>query len=369
MKKIMLGIFGALIPFLLVMSQPVSGCTDFRLTAKDNTVLISRSMEFAIDFKSNLRSSPREREFTNTTPDNKTALSWKSKYGYLYLDGLNVDTAIDGMNEEGLSFEALYLPNETMYQTIPTGKENQALPYYELGDWVLSNFKTVDEVKQALSNIYVYARSLPETNNMSLPMHAAIYDATGKGIVVEFVNGKMNIFDNKLGVMTNSPTYDWQLTNLRNYLNLSPTNPNPVQVNGMTFVSTGQGSGMFGLPGDISPPSRFVKISTLLKTVLPANDSQSIVNLAQHIMNTVDIPLGFVREPQDNNKYTNETTQWVVFKDLTNKLFYYRTYENLALHLVDLKKVDFSKGAAPLKMPIASQQIVVPVTDQFVASK
>src|SRR5687767_5573438 len=108
--------------FLGIFAQLAGACTDFRLTAQDGTILIARSMEFALDLKSNLRSSPRNREFKALAPSGKTGFSWKAKYGYVYLDGLNVDMATDGMNEQGLSFEALYLPGLAEYQTLDNKK-------------------------------------------------------------------------------------------------------------------------------------------------------------------------------------------------------------------------------------------------------
>src|SRR5579872_71431 len=179
-------------------------CTDFRLTAKDGTVLITRSLEFALDLKSELCTSNRDRNFTTTGPDGKPTMSWKTKYGYVFLNGLNIDMAADGMNEKGLSFEALYLPNFAEYQTVPAGHMDQAIPYYNFGDWVLGNFETVDQVRAALNTVYVYAEKLPQTDNTVFPLHFAIYDATGKGIVVEYVGGKLNVYENKIGVMTNS---------------------------------------------------------------------------------------------------------------------------------------------------------------------
>lgn len=340
-------------------------CTDFRISANDGTVLITRTLEFAQDLKSNLRSSPRERDFTVITPNGKPGMSWKSKFGYVYVDGLNQDFAVDGLNEQGLSFEYLLLPNETQYQTIPEGQEKRAMSYLNFGDWVLSNFKNVDEVRAALPNIMVYAQALPAIGNIVFPLHAAIYDASGKGIVVEFVNGKMNVFDNKIGIMTNAPTYDWQITNLRNYVNLSPANPQPVFADGIEFVATGQGAGMKGLPGDISPPSRFVKMSVMLQTVVPATDITSALNNAQHIINNVDIPLGFVREPQ-SGKIVNEYTQWTLFKDLTHKTFFYHTYDDSSLRMVTLADVDFSPKAPHLIMPLARPQTLVDVTDLFI---
>jgi choloylglycine hydrolase len=367
MKNLRISLILPLLFFILSMNNAYS-CTDFRLTAKDGTILITRSMEFSVDFNSNLRSSPRGRTFNTTALDGNPALTWKSKYGYLYLDGMNIDAAIDGMNEQGLTIEALYLPNFAQYQTIPSGQDRNALPYPYFGDWILGNFKTVDEVRQAITKIYVFPSKVPGMGDMIFPLHFSIYDSTGNGLIVEYVGGKLNLYDNKIGILTNSPTYDWHLNNLNNYVHLTPTNPQPVVDNGVKFAATGQGFGMIGLPGDISPPSRFVKTTALTKVVVQPDDAKTALNLAEHIINNVDIPRGLAREP-NNGKYINETTQWVVFKDATHKVFYYRTYNDLSLRSVDMSKVDLSENASRLKMPIASQGYVKDLTNQFVNSK
>lgn len=338
-------------------------CTDFKLTAKDGTLLITRSMEFGQDLQSNLRSSPRGRVFTTTTANNKPGLTWTAKYGYVYVDGFNIDASFDGLNEAGLTFEYLYLPGETQYQTVPAGKESQALPYFLFGDWVLSNFKTIDEVKQALGQIYVGELLIPELGNAVLPAHASIYDASGKGIVVEFYNNKMNVFDN-IGIMTNAPKYDWQVANLRNYINLSATNPDPIKQGGMIYTGTGQGTGAVGLPGDASPPSRFVKTAFMVANVYPAENAKDLLNLAEHIINNVDLPAGFVRAT-DAGKTATDTTEWVVFKDITNKIIYYRTYHDMTLRAVSLDKMDFSANAPRLKMPLATSENIINMTDTF----
>lgn len=366
MKKI-LATVSALAVFSTTLLNQVNACTDFRVTTKDGSVLIARSMEFSQDMQSNLRNGLRGKQFASIMINGKPSFSWKGKYGYLYLDAMNQDIAVDGMNENGLSFEYLYLPGETQYQTVPAGKENQAIPYYSFGDWVLSNFKTVDEVRQALANIYVVSQTLPNLGNVVFPVHASIYDSSGKGIVVEFVGGKMNIFD-QIGIMTNSPTYDWHVTNIRNYINLSPYIPTPVTSGGLTFTATGQGSGMVGLPGDASPPSRFVKMSVMLKSVYPVSAAADALNMAQHIINNVDLPAGFARSVE-NGQEASDTTQWVVFKDLTNKILYYRTYNDMTLRSVTFSKLDFSETASLFKMPLAAEPYVMDVTSKFMSSK
>src|SRR3990167_4688370 len=268
--------------FALTHIHTAIACTDFRLKAQDGTILISRSMEFAADMRSNLLSSPRGRTYTNTTPDGKPGLTWKSTYGYVFLDAFDTGLALDGMNEMGLAIEALYLPGETQYQTIPAGKNDRAMAYLNFCNWILGNFKSIAEVKQALPTVLVYAQTIPQAGTLIFPLHFAITDATGTSIIVEFVNGNMNVYDNQIGVLTNSPIYPWQVTNLRNYINLSPMTPTPVIDNGITFAATGQGAGMVGLPGDISPPSRFVKMSVLLKTVFTPKNAVEAINVAQH---------------------------------------------------------------------------------------
>jgi choloylglycine hydrolase len=160
--------------------------------------------------------------------------------------------------------------------------------------------------------------------------------------------------------MTNSPPYDWQMTNLRNYINLSPDNAKPVTVNGVEYSSAGQGSGLVGLPGDPTPPSRLVEtVVALNAAVKPKNDTEALV-LGQKLMNRVDLPAGLARDPSSGE---SDITQWVVFRDHTNKVYYYRTYEDMTLQAVDLKKLDFSPGAPARRIAIASTKPTVRFID------
>lgn len=352
---------------LCLFSQAGFTCTDFKLQATDGTVMVTRSMEYALDLKSNLRSSNRGRTYTMTSPSGQAGLNWKAKYGYVFLDALDQDMAVDGMNEKGLSFEALYLPGLAKYQTVPTGQEANALPYLHLGDWILSNFETAQQVKTAIKQIYVYQQAIPGMGDQVFPLHFSIHDANNNSIVIEYVNGALSVYDNYVGVMTNSPIFPWHVTNLQNYLYLSPADPKPVVVEGVTYAVLGEGFGMAGLPGDVSPPSRFVRMAVLSRVAHPVSDAMNLLNLSEHIINNVDIFLGLARE-KVSGKATSELTQWVVFKDLSHKKFYYRTYNNLTPRAVDLQQIDFTDKAQRLKMPIASGSYIQDVTSHFLKS-
>ena len=77
-------------------------------------------------------------------------------------------------------------------------------------------YATVDEVREGLKNIRVVPVPEPALNGPP-PLHWTVIDKNGEAIVVEYIKGELTIFDNPLRVMTNSPNFDWHMTNLRNY--------------------------------------------------------------------------------------------------------------------------------------------------------
>ena len=109
----------------------------------------------------------------------------------------------------------------------------------------LENFASVEEVKANIGNIVVPAVVFGGWG-FAPEAHYIVSDASGNSIVIEYVGGKLKVHDNPLGVITNSPTFDWQMTNLRNYLNFSMTNAPPVKLGSVTLLPIGQGSGMSG---------------------------------------------------------------------------------------------------------------------------
>lgn len=364
MKKLFVFLF----ILALFLAKPLFACTEFRLQAKDNTIMITRTMEYGPKLNSNIRSSNRDREFVLTTPNGKPAMSWKAKYGYVFMDGFDLDVAVDGVNERGLSFGALYLSGLTSYQVVPKNYNRKSLSYVHIGDWILSNFSTVAEVKAALQKIYVYGEPIPVLDHLIIPLHFSVYDNLGNGLVIEYINGQLNLHENKIGVLTNSPSYSWHLENLKNYSHLSPFNPEPFQLNGVMLFPDGFGFGMIGLPGDHTPPSRFVKTATILRFITVPMDADQTLNIASHIINNMDIPKGIIRE-KNTPDHLMGVTQWTVHKDLSHNILYFHTYEDLRLYSIDIKKLDFSKNASRLKMDLPTVQVIEDLTKRFVNSK
>jgi choloylglycine hydrolase len=175
------------------------------------------------------------------------------------------------------------------------------------------------------------------------PAHFILTDAAGNCAVLEYIGGELKVHANPFGVMSNSPSFDWHVTNLANYINLTVTNVPPIEIDGRQVKSFGQGSGMLGLPGDFTPPSRFVRAVAFSSTALPVDSARVGVLQAFHILNQFDIPKGAARG-KENGQTVADYTLWTSAADLANLRYYFRTYENSCIRMVDLKAVDLNAG-------------------------
>ncbi len=343
-------------PFLLLglVENGANACTGIRLKTKDGAHIYGRTLEFADPLKSEIVVIPRGKEYVGLAPENRPGLRWTVKYGIVGVNAYGFDHIVDGVNEKGLVVGAFYHPDYAKYETISKEDEPKTLAPWEFSTWLLSRFATVAEAKREAPGIKVGTVVLPSPLDMTPPLHYILHDPSGDCAVIEFTEGKMKVYDNPLGVITNSPNFDWHVTNLRNYINLSPTNVPPVALSGIKVGPLGQGSGLLGLPGDYTPPSRFIRAVTFSQSAEQAPTAEAGVNLAAHILNTFDIFSGAVRAKQGNKTYL-ETTEWTVYTDMTNKRFYFKTYEDQRIRKIELSKLNFDSGKV-LVIPMVSEQ-------------
>jgi choloylglycine hydrolase len=343
----------------LVTARPTSACTAFQLTSADGAHVYFRSMEFGFPFNSKLLVIPRGTEYTGTAPNGKSGLTWQAKYGVV---GLNVHIArtvvADGMNEKGLVVGMLYLPGYSQYLPPDDTKTAQTIGSWEAVTYLLATCADVEESVTALTkSVYVAQQEFPPFQQI-LPVHYWIGDATGKVVIAEYVSGKLNIHQNPLGSLTNSPPFDWHQINLSNFVNLSPVNVPSKKLGSLEVVNFGQGSGFIGLPGDLTPPSRFVRASLFSQWATPGKTAPETVNLGFHILNTFDIFDGaiksdtasqtentksFLKSTGESQLVSTDTTEWIVAHDRTNLKTYVRTYGGLKIQAVDLKQAGFDR--------------------------
>ena len=337
---------------VVLFPWPADACTAFRLAATDGTVLSVRSMEFAVDLKYDVVVVPRNRTYTSPAPNGKDGLSWKTRYGFVGIAQFGMEYGVsDGMNEAGLAMGMLWFESDMKWQDVAAGEEGRALAQLMVGDWLLGSFSTVEEVKREVPRVKVFRYTDPGTA-LSPTVHFVVYDAAGGCIVIEYEDGVCHIYDNPLGLLTNAPRFPWQLANLRQYVGMKTESPAPCSVSGVVFPATGHGAGMIGLPGDLTPPSRFVRLATLTRFADVQPDAARTLNLARHIISTFEIPFGLVTDTMPDGSVRKESTQWVTYRDLTNRVFYFTTYDNFTLRKLDLKTLDFS-GQGVKRIPMS----------------
>ena len=80
-----------------------------------------------------------------------------------------------------------------------------------------------------------------------------------KAITIESVKDGLKIYENSVGVLTNSPDFNMQIFNLNNYAHISQKNPDVSFSESLPFYPYSRGLGGLGLPGDFSSMSRFVR--------------------------------------------------------------------------------------------------------------
>ncbi|MBI5248923.1 MAG: choloylglycine hydrolase family protein [Desulfomonile tiedjei] len=355
--------FAALIILMVCVTESYS-CMSFRVTAKDGNIMIGRTMEFGVDSQWKLAVVPRNMQFTSPAPGGKNGLTWKNKHGYVAVVGWGMDTMVsDGLNEAGLSFGGLWYEPGVKYQDVAPGEESRALAQTMSGAWILGNFSTVDELKQAVTEIKVFGYVVPALH-MSPPAHGIIYDANGKCVVMEFGDGKVNLYDNPLGILTNAPDFPWHVNHLRQFIGMSDENPKARDMAGVKLIPTGHGAGMIGLPGDLTPPSRFIRLGITTHFADKPENADKALNVSQHIVNAFNIVSGMVVERSPEGKIlARETTQFATFRDLKSKVFYFQTYENLDLRKVDLRKLDFAGDKVKFINMYGDGQSVKDITD------
>jgi choloylglycine hydrolase len=345
----------------LVHATTACACTGIRIKPMDGSVVFARTLEFADDLHSNVIVVPRERDSVGTAPGDKPGIRWKSKYGAVGTNAFGLPCIIDGLNEKGLAVGLFYFPGYAKYQTVAETDFDRALAPWELGVYLLGNCSNVSEAIENIQKVRV-GEAVQKDMGFVPPCHYILNDAGGRSVVLEYVDGVPKLHENPLGVMSNSPTFDWHLTNLRNYVNLTVTNVPPIDVAGIKVPGFGQGSGMLGLPGDFTPPSRFIRAVAFSQSAFPVATAKEGVLQAFHILNQFDIPKGSARAVE-NGREVADYTLWTAASDLKNLRYYFRTFDNSRIRMVDLKQMDL--GDKEIKtISMAGEEVIEDVSER-----
>ena len=245
----------------------------------------------------------------------------------------------DASNEDGLSIAALNFPDKAVYHSRKSGMFN--ITPFEFIPWLLCKCKTVNEAKEILKKTNITQENFSE-NFPASPLHWIIADRD-RSITVESVMEGLKVYENPVGVLTNSPGFDYQMQNLENYLNLTSEEPVNRFSRKLKLKPYSLGMGAIGLPGDLSSASRFVRAVFTKFNSRCEKDENSAISQFFHILASVAQPDGCTK--------TGKGYERTVYSSCCNTdkcIYYYTTYHNHQISAVSLReeKLDQDKLVA-----------------------
>lgn len=340
-------------------------CTAVDIQTKDGAVIAGRTMEWAYDMQWQVISLPKGTPFNMSAPPELKlpVIAEKTKYAVVGI-GPGVipgNVLLEGQNAQGLGMSGNFLPGFTQFQRV-TPQDKQYVSILDFGTWALGNFANVAELKAALPTVKVWADSSLPSGPTPPELHFVFTDKSNDGMIVEYVGGELKIHPNVAHTLTNAPAYDWHLTNLRNYINLSTigVTARPLATGNVTQL--GQGTAMLGMPGDYTPPSRFVRAAFLRNYATQPANAKEATQLVSHILNNVDIPIG-IAQSKEGDKIISDYTQFVAIKDLTNNKMYVTDYAHRTNYVeLDLNKLFLQTVASKIQISDLPYPVMKDVT-------
>ncbi len=356
-------------------AAPVAqACTSLLYHDMSGAPYAGRTMELPMELPYEMAYVPVGTSF-GSKADQHHVLDFTAKHAFVSIgvnDPMNGSLKItEGVNDKGLSFGLLAFastkgPADMVKQT------QAVLAAIDLGAWTLSQFGTVAEVKKALEEQAVLVTALLPLGLMKTPFHYTLHDASGASIVIEFANGKQQVHDNPVGVMTNGPEFQWHMTNLDNYTFLSNKDQSTITLNGREFSQPDSGIATVALPASNTSVGRFVRAVYYSQFAEKGSNPTEAMQTLAHVMNNFDRPRGITIDerfkeqlvnmaaPGVNGEwtYTSEYTSWTSLIDLRQQQMFVRPYYGINYVRFDLKELGQLKQVkkTPLKDIVAEMR-------------
>lgn len=304
-----------------LLAWPSSGCSNFAMN--NDYALSADTMD--------LGSDPYEWMLI-TRPQGLQGLR-SSRFGYVGFVGkigsnLEDTLVADGMNTEGLTCDA-----HTLLGTRHPDR-NESLDNIDAGyicQWALEGYSSVAELKAAFKDVNFVEAKDPNF----IDQHWVFRDATGHGLVVEFLAGRTELYDDfndggetGFGVFTNEPPFLWQNEAVRH----------------LQWKQT-LARAAVEMPGSWYPEARFQRLH-LVKSGMPKPASyQEAIMQTVHVLNTVTVPMGDqVGTDSGKGEGLGDHTQYAVIYDSKKRIIYWRTEVNQNLQRLRLEDAGLEKG-------------------------
>jgi penicillin V acylase-like amidase (Ntn superfamily) len=299
-------------------------CTAMTLSSSDAASYIGRNMDFSYDLQPHFFYVPKHYEWENAL----TNEIMRDSYSFIGI-GQSLDGVLaffDGVNEHGFAAAALYFAGYAHYDVATPGPDTIQVAAYDFLHYILGNCASLEDLCVQMHRIHIMGLADPLTQTVA-PLHWIAADRSGRSVVLEQTKKGMELFNNRIGVLANSPDFRWHMTNLRNYMQTSPLQPEETLWGSVTLTPFGQAGGTVPLPGGYTSPERFVR-TAYLKTHIPTPHSQNSACISFYqVMKSVSIPKGAVLTARGTDDYT----QYTACIDMNRCEYFFNTYDNLQI--------------------------------------
>ena len=357
----------SLASLMALTAGPASACTALMITDTNGIAYSGKTMEYSSPIPLSMTYMPAGTKVVSLAADGSDGMNFTTKYPVLggatplaLQPGAHQGMMVEAANDQGLSVSTNQL-NDSQTPADFGGDKTMQLAATDLSNWALGSFATVAELKAALASgeMKVWLPKLAFVGGVEMPMHYIYFDKTGDGIVIEFMGGKMNVYDNPVGVATNGPEFPWHLANLNNYAFLSNKDQNDGQFGKLKVTAPDSGGALAALPSSQVSNGRFVKAAHYTTFVKKAkNPDEAVVTLA-HILNNFDRPYDLSADPAGTAgdgpamwDTSSEVTVFTWMNDKARNRYYLRTIDAMNFTTFDIDKlaslkkvvsVDFTK--------------------------
>lgn len=323
---------------LASLAVPGKACTGITLKSEGGDIVVARTIEWGGSYlDSRYVVVPRGHASQSYVPGGRDGMKFTSRYGYVGLAVVQNEFVAEGMNEAGLAAGLFYFPGYGKYVEYDPSRKSRSIADLQLLSWLLGECATVDEVEDAVGRVRIVGIE-PGASTV----HWRFTDRSGRQVVLEIVDGVAHFYENRLGVLTNSPGFEWQMTNLNNYVNLYSGAAPSQKLGDVELAPFGAGSGFLGIPGDVTPPSRFVRAAFYQATARPPKSAEETVLQGFQILGNFDIPIGVEFSPKESVTDIPSATQWTAASDISNGIIYFRTMYDSRIRSIDIGAIDFA---------------------------
>ena len=194
--------------------------------------------------------------------------------------------------------------------------------------YVLDNYATTAEAVDGLRKEEFRIVPIKAPTGEPGTVHLSVSDASGDSAIFEYIDGKLTIHHGKqYQVMTNSPTYDQQLS-LAAYWK---------QIGGSTM-----------LPGTNRAADRFARLSYYVNEAKQSADPREAVATVFSVMRNVSVPIG-IKVPGSPNI---ADTLWLTVSDQKNRVYFYQSTNSPSIVWVKMSELDLNEGSGARKLQL-----------------